>query len=263
MGMVRSLYVYAVLIIVIFSGVHGVVAAPQNILDYTKRLYKEGKYDSTARVIRKYLKKNGKSPQTEHLVPLIIEALIRQGEFTSAHRLGSMYRIRFPKSVYNPRIWYVEGVAFAKEEKFPQAINAFSAALNGGVSEKLDSLIIANTEKMCTYMAPDEFSRLSTQPLNDVIAEVLGFYEISKLIRLGQFVKAQTSAEAFRQRFTRSRYATELSRLMETAREEVKHVMQIGILAPISGEEEEIGKRVVLGAQLAISQMQPADGQSD
>lgn len=248
--------------IMLLLGVPCADAAPQSILDYSKRLYKEGKYDSTIQVIRKYLRKNGKSAQTEHLVPLIVEAMVREGDFTAVHRLCSMYRIRYVKSAYSARMWYIEGIAYAKEEKFPQAVSAFSASLNEGVSETLDSLIVLNTEKICKYMAPEEFSALTPQKLNEGISEVLDYFEISKLVDRGQFAKAQASAQIYQDKYRRSRYTSDLSRLLERVRQEEKSVIQIGILAPVSGDEEEIGKRVVLGAQLAISQLQPANGQT-
>jgi len=260
--MFRNLSICFFAFLMVCLGGTVVDAAPQSVLEYSKKLYKNGKYDSTIQVIRKYLRKNGKSPQTEHLVPLIVEAMVREGDFTAVHRLCSMYRIRFGTSEYRPRMWYIEGIAYAKEEKFPQAISAFSAALTDGVSDKLDSLIVVNTEKTCTYMAPEEFSSLMSQKLHSGISEILHYYEISKLVDLGLFAKAQTSAQLFREQYSRSRYSSELSRLMERARQDEKSVLQIGILAPISGDEEEIGKRVVLGAQLAISQMQPSSGQA-
>jgi ABC-type branched-subunit amino acid transport system substrate-binding protein len=233
-----------------------------NILEKSKRLYQAEKYDSTIIVLRNYLRKNGKDAKTEHLVPLLVEALVRKGEFTAVHRLSSMYRTRFPQATYIPRMWYVEGVAFAKEEKFPQAVNAFSAALNAGISKTLDSLIISNTEKIGKYMATDEFTELASQNLNEQVGEIVRFYEISKLVAIGQFAKAENSAETFRQRFPRSRYGNDLSRMMGQAKEAQKQIIQIGILAPVSGEEEEIGKKIVLGAQLAIAQLQPQNGQS-
>lgn len=233
----------------------------QSIRDKSIRLYKAGKYDSTITVIRDYLRRNGKDPQTEHLVPILVEALVREGDYGAVHRLGSMFRTRFPDASYNPRIWYVEGVAFAKEEKFLQACGSFSAALNSGVSSRLDSLVINNLEKLCRYLAMDEFTELSMQPLNDRVAEVIKFYEIQKLSSIGQFVKAQTIAEEFRKTYPRSKYLDQLEQVSAQAKVAEKNIVQIGLLAPISGDEEEIGKRVVQGAQLAIHQLQPQNGQ--
>ncbi len=232
------------------------------ILDRSKRLYEAGKYDSTISLIRGYLRRYGKSEQTASLVPLVTEALVRRGEFVSAHRLVSMYRQKYPNSPYLGRLWYIEGVALAKEEKYPQAVSSFSMALSTGVSRTLDSLVILNTEKIGFHMAPDEFVELGTHEIHQRLLEILKFYEIKKLVSIGQFAKAQSSADEFRQRFPRSRYVAELREWIDRAREAEKSTLQIGILAPISGDEEEIGKRVVQGAQLAIGRLQPQNGQS-
>ncbi|MBN1578589.1 MAG: ABC transporter substrate-binding protein [Chitinispirillaceae bacterium] len=226
------------------------------------RLYEYGKYDSTILVIRDHLRKHGKEEQTEQLVPLVTEALVRRGEFVSAHRLISMYRTKYPQSPFIPRLWYIEGIALAREEKYPGAITAFSMALKTGVSYTLDSLVILNTEKICMHMASEEFSELDARDIHRRLVEIMKFYEIEKLITLGQFAKAVTCADGFRQAYPRSRYGVVLREWITRAQEAKKGTLQIGLLAPISGEEEEIGKQVVQGAQLAISRLQPQNGQT-
>jgi len=150
-----------IMVLVLFTVAAGVVrqveGAPTT-LEKSLQLYKAGMYDSTILVIRNYLRRHGKDEQTLQLVPLVTEALVRRGEYVSAHRLFSMYRIKYPKSPFLARLWYLEGVALAKEMKYPEAITAFSTALTLGVSETLNSLIVANTEKICSHMATAEFN---------------------------------------------------------------------------------------------------------
>ncbi|MBN1760871.1 MAG: ABC transporter substrate-binding protein [Chitinispirillaceae bacterium] len=238
------------------------VCGATTTLDRSIRLYQEGKYDSTITVIRNYLRRSGQKEQSEQLVPLVTEALVRQGEYVSAHRLFSMFRIRYPQSPFIARLWYVEGVALAREEKFAEAITAFSMALTIGVSPELESLVIENTRKICPRLANEEFMELSSRDLDGRLLEIVKFYEVEQLISIGQFGKAQSSADEFRTRFPRSRYFSSLRDLMDRAREAQKSTTQIGILAPVSGDEAEIGKRVVQGVQLAIAELQPPGGQT-
>lgn len=237
-------------------------AAGGRTLEKSMRLYRAGMYDSTILVIRHYLRQHGKDEQARQLVPIITEALVRQGEYVSAHRLFSMYRMKYPQSPFLARLWYVEGVALAKEEKYPEAIAAFSTALRRGVSKTLDSLVILNTEKICATMATGEFVELNSRTVHRRLMEIIKFYEIEKLMALGQFAKAQTSADEFSRMYPRSRYSSSLREWIGRAREAQKSTIQIGLLAPVSGDEGEIGKRVVQGAQLAISRLQPKNGQT-
>ncbi|NLE01630.1 MAG: ABC transporter substrate-binding protein [Fibrobacter sp.] len=230
------------------------------VLDQSVRLYKAGKYDSTIIIIRTFLKKNGKDPETEKLVPLIIEALIRKGDYNSVHRLFSVFRQKFPKSLFMPRLFYIEGVALAKEEKFQQAVIAFSSALEGGISPQLDSLARKNTEVICKLLTIEEFSTLSSMPLNLNLLEIVKYSEIVKLFNSEQFVKVQGLADDFRKMFPRSRFDSYIRDYASQAKEKQRGTIQVGILAPISGDEEEIGKKVVLGAQLAIDQANVATG---
>jgi ABC-type branched-subunit amino acid transport system substrate-binding protein len=259
--MKRTLYWCSVL----FICLHFFIGVPQgaiSTLDKSIELYKAEKYDSTIMIIRYYLRRHGKDEQTEQLVPIVTEALVRRGEYVSAHRLFSMYRIKYPKSPFLARLWYVEGVALAKEEKYPEAINAFSMALTTGVSETLKAHVMLNTEKICSHMAFDEFVELTSRDIHLQLVEIIKYYEIEKLVAIGQFAKAQSSADEFRSRFPRSQYVSALREWIQKAQEEEKSTIQVGLLAPISGDEGEIGKRVVQGAQLAISQMQPNNGQT-
>jgi len=200
------------------------------------------------------LKKNGKSPEAEKIVPLFIEALVRKGDFISVHRLFSVFRQKFPKSVFMPRLFYIEGIALAKEEKFQQAVIAFSSALEGGVSSTLDSLAKINTEAICKQLTIEEFNTLSSIPLSLSLLEIVKYSEIQKLFSIGQFVKVQGLAEEFRKMFPRSRFDYFLRDLIAQAREKQRGTIQIGVLAPISGDEAEIGKSVALGVQLAFDQ---------
>ncbi|MCX7726339.1 MAG: ABC transporter substrate-binding protein [Chitinispirillaceae bacterium] len=251
---------YIVLLILILSSFfrnYSYVYAVNPILEKAISLYKEEKHDSVIILIRNYLRQHGKEEQTELLVPLIIESLVRRNELASAHRLFSMFRVRFPNSPFLPRLWYIEGVALGKEEKYPNAIAAFSTALSLGVPKTLDSLVIVNCEKIGSNMTIDEFSELKGLNINSRIIEVLKYYEIEKLILLGQFTKAKSYAEEFKSQYPKSKYLSILKEEINKALDAQKKTIQIGVLAPISGEDEEIGKRIVQGIQLAISQYQP------
>ncbi len=228
--------------------------------DKAVELYKQGKYDSTIAVGRSYLKKYGKNPESEKMVPLIIEALIRKEKYASAYRLFSMFRQKFPQSVFLPRLYYVTGIGLAKEEKYQQAITSFSSALEAGVSKTIDSLILSNTEKICKQLTSNEFEILSTMPLNMKILEVIKFNEIANFSAIGQFTKAQNYAEEFRNVYPRSVYDSKIRELISLAQQKQRGVVQIGVLVPISGDEAEIGKSVYQGVQLAVDQANQMNG---
>ncbi|NLG19466.1 MAG: ABC transporter substrate-binding protein [Fibrobacter sp.] len=232
------------------------------VLERATGYYKAGNYDSTIIVIRNYLKKNGKGNESEALVPLICEAMVRKGDYDSMHRLFSMFRQKFPGSRFTPRLWYLEGVALGREEMYSQSISAFSACLDGGVSSVLDSLSLANTEVICRQMPSGEVSEIAQLPLHYRILEIVRYYEINGFYSMGQFAKVQSQAEDHRRSFPRSRYESILRDLALKARDQQKVTLQVGILAPVSGDEAEVGKRVVQGAQLGIELLNRQNGMS-
>jgi ABC-type branched-subunit amino acid transport system substrate-binding protein len=214
--------------------------------------YKAGRYDSTIFVIKDFLRLKGKDPEAEKLVPLINEAYVRKNDYASARRLFTMYRQKYSNSAFMPRMWYLEGVCNAKQSYFVDAIVAFSNAQNGGVSGSLDSLIIAGTESMCNQMSTDEFTKVLESDINSQIGEIVRYYEIVKLTSMGQYGKAQIQADAFRSSYPRSKYDVSVKETVTNAKKEEKSTVQVGILAPVSGEQADIGKNVVQGIQLAI-----------
>lgn len=253
----------------LFSGLAFIIllAVPEhlqaaNVLERATGYYRAGNYDSTIIVIRNYLKKNGKGNESESLVPLICEAMVRKGDYDSMHRLFSMFRQKFPGSRFTPRLWYLEGVALGREEMYSQSISAFSACLEGGVSSVLDSLSLANTEVICRQMPSGEVSEIARLPLHYRILEIVRYYEIAGFYSMGQFAKVQSQAEDYRRSFPRSRYEPLLRDLALKARDQQKMTLQVGILAPVSGDEAEVGKRVVQGAQLGIELLNRQSGMS-
>ena len=98
--------------------------------------------------------------------------------------------------------------------------------------------------------------------LNPRLMEIIRYYEISGYYSMGQFAKVQNQTEEFRKSFPRSRFEPALRDLALKARERQRQTLQIGILAPVSGDEAEVGKRVVQGAKLAIELLNRQNGMS-
>ncbi len=230
------------------------------VFDQAVKLYSQGKYDSTIVIGRSYLKKYGRNAESEKMVPLLIEALVRKEKYPSAYRLFSMFRQKFPQSAFLPRLYYVTGIALAKGEKYQQAITSFSSALEAGVSRTINSLILSNTEKVCKQLTANDFEILSTMPLNMKLLEVIKFHEIANFSSMGQFTKAQNYAEEFRNMYPRSVYDSKIRELISSAQQKQRGVVQIGVLVPISGDEAEIGKSIYQGVQLAVDQVNHLNG---
>ncbi|MCP4626051.1 MAG: ABC transporter substrate-binding protein, partial [bacterium] len=84
------------------------------------------------------------------------------------------------------------------------------------------------------------------------VAEIVAYYEVKKLYTTGQVAKAKKRAEDFRKRYPRSPYHSRVKRILKGSKSQQKKNIQIGLLAPVSGDNADIGKFVVQGVQLAI-----------
>jgi ABC-type branched-subunit amino acid transport system substrate-binding protein len=223
--------------------------------------YAAAQYDSTIVIIREHLRKNGRDPESYTLVPLIAEAYMRKGEYTQFRRLVDMYRQKFPDAAFNARLYYLDGIAYAKEEKHVQALMSFSKALELGVSAELYSLVLSNTEHVCgRSLSVEELSSLSNKgELHASMLETVRLWEVRKLASAGQTVRAQNSAEEFRKLYPRSRYIEQIKDMLGRSREQKRTAgMQVGLLAPLSGDNAEVGKMVLQGAKLAVDRYNSA-----
>ncbi|MBN2038091.1 MAG: penicillin-binding protein activator [Chitinispirillaceae bacterium] len=248
-------FVVAVLLAGVMAG-----AYPQNeetardVFQKAIASYTAGDYASTIKAIRSFLKKNGKDPGAEYLVPLIMEAFLRTADYESVNRLYGLYRRKYRSSAYMPRVYYLNGYALAKRDKHGDAFNSFSKALENGVSEDLDTLIIQACEAMCRHV-------LSEDDLNDAcrdrhnhprVKEIACYYHIEKLIAAGKTGPLKRQVRHFRNKFPGTRFQVAAEVDEPTERDAAQKGTKIGLLAPLSGEDGEVGRRVSQGVQLAI-----------
>ncbi len=225
-----------------------------DVFSRAKKHYIAGKYDSTITIIRSHLKKHGKDKSTEFIVPLLMEALLRKDEYKTFEKLYGIYMRRFPDSKYLPRLFYLNGIVKSKKENFKKAVVSFSDALERGVSETLESLTLANIEKICkTEISLNELKYISDHyKLHDKIEVLLLYYRIKLLHDIGQTSKAQKLASKHKPLYARTQYQDKIKSIFSKTKGFLRKKMQIGLLAPVSGDNSDIGKYTVHAVQLAV-----------
>lgn len=228
--------------------------AENETFNQAMKLYDEGKYDSTILVIRKYLKAHGKEEQSEQFIPLLVDALCKKGEYGQVHKAYDLFREKFPNSKYLSRVQYFEAFALAKEIQYKRAVEHFSEILNRGDATNLDSAIVRNIDLIMAYgFTLDELERIKEQSdLHKKILESANYYQISRLFSANQFARVNELAEKFRREFNKSRFESSVKEMQDKTKDSLRGSVQIGMLAPLSGDDAEIGKRVIQGEQIAI-----------
>ncbi|MCU0608391.1 MAG: penicillin-binding protein activator [Chitinispirillaceae bacterium] len=208
-------------------GIPCLALEPAGLYSDAVRLYSAGDYDSTILIIRNHLKQHGKDPEAEYLVPLVMEAFVRRNDFNSVNRLFDLYQQKFRKSTFMPRVHYLHGYAQIRERSFLDGFKSFSRALDGGVSHDLDSLIMTAAETVCA-------NALDADKLHDAATE----RNIDPRIR--EIARNHEAAA--------------------TAPPALKAGLTIGLLAPLTGDDADIGRRIVQGIRLAIDKYNSGRG---
>jgi ABC-type branched-subunit amino acid transport system substrate-binding protein len=226
------------------------------VLERARSFYEVNKYDSTIAVLQSWLKKNGKENATEYLVPLLMEALARKNDYRYFERLFVIYEQKFPHSDYMPRIFYLNGVVLSRQEKHEDAILSFSRALKSGAADPLDTLVLRNVKILCADMFTDaELGRLSSRnDLDESIAEIVAYFEFARLYDENKVDYARQKAEAFRKQYPGSVYDLFARDVIGKSRVVQKRQIPVGLLAPVSGFDADVGRQVVQAVQLAVEQ---------
>jgi ABC-type branched-subunit amino acid transport system substrate-binding protein len=248
-----KLWLFPFLIAAVFLGAAAQeLPSASDIFSRSVRLYKAGDYDSTIAVIKAYLKEHGKGPEAEFLVPIIMEAFLRKGDVASVGRLYDLYHKKFRSSPFMARVYYLNGYAEAKERSFETAFEMYSKALETGVSNDLDTAIMRSVEVICANALPvDDLRNACDEGDNHPrIREVACYYEIVKRLADGDVGKAKKCMNAFRENHAGSRFEVQIGDQLVAA--VPKKGISVGLMAPLSGDDADIGKRVSQGVQLAI-----------
>jgi branched-chain amino acid transport system substrate-binding protein len=235
---------------------------PQVVFKKATDYYKQSQFDSCSAVIRRFLKSHGNDNAAEYLVPLLIESSVREEDFSLGARLFQIYLEKYSSSAFMPRLWYLDGIFLAKDENYSAALAAFSNALSGGVAQGLDSLALANVQKICEkVLTADEIETLSKRTdLHPRILETLNYFEIVKLYESGQPARARQKAEHYLKTYDRTMHTASVMEYNNKAGDVQRGQVQVGLLVPLSGYDAEIGKLIVQGAQLAFDQYSAASG---
>jgi len=226
------------------------------VFEHAKSLYDSGQYDSTVSYLRQYLKAHGRDSSAEYLAPLIMEALIRTEQFDTFQKLAGIYERKYANSPFYSRVTYLQGYAASRREQYNQAIRLFSRALAMGLAGDLDSLALRNVRLICeNALTVSELEMLAQErDLDPRIKEIVAYHEFAALYRTGQELKAKRRAETFKSAYPSSPYIAFAKDLISKVREDDNAVIRVGLLAPISGYDADVGKQVVQGVQLAIDE---------
>jgi ABC-type branched-subunit amino acid transport system substrate-binding protein len=224
------------------------------ILTKAQAYYKASKFDSTVNVVRAYLKTHGGDNSSQELVPLLMEALVRKGDFQFSLRLFQIYAKKFPASPFMPRLWYLEGVSLIKDKNYASALLAFTNSLNGGINNAVDSLIQSGVQRLCEKtLTGDELLSLSARTdFHQRIDESLKYYDMLKFFQTGMTKAARQKAGDFMEKYPHSQRSSLVKDIYDKSKSQQKGALLIGVLAPLSGNVADVGKQVVQGIQLAI-----------
>lgn len=194
---------------VVFAGRKSEYA--DSVYDAATAHLKEKRYSDAEEVAKLFVNKNGRSPENERIVPLLLEAYVQQGKFSPFNRILGKYKKRYPNSTEFGRIYYLEGISYAKQKKFFKAFDSFNSSLKLSASEpkRVEILQKNCTKLLTTYLSIEEVQNLKIDNLEPVLQESVLFYQGIRL-KERDAEKASELLVAFTKKFPASTLDTAL-----------------------------------------------------
>lgn len=149
-----------------------------SVLTASKAHLKEKNYEEAEKVAKMFVEEYGRGQENEFIVPLLLEAYVQQGKFSPFNRILGKYKKRFPESKEFGRIYYLEGIAHAKQKSFLKAFDSFNKSMQESGSEsKRVAILKKNCDKLLTtYLSIDEIEDIDRDKLAKSIMESYDFY---------------------------------------------------------------------------------------
>jgi ABC-type branched-subunit amino acid transport system substrate-binding protein len=184
-----------------------------------------------------------------------MESLVRTGDRDLSPKLLAIYVKKFPQSAYLPRLCYLDGIVCSRLGQYTDALSSFSRALGAGLQPGLDSLVGPSVQLVCDkgLSLADLTSVVRRDGLHPLVRELAGYTLVARLSLDGQSARAERAAHDFLATFPTSRYAAFAQEVLGRGHGQRRDAVNVGLLAPLSGYDADIGKRILQGAQLAVN----------
>lgn len=261
----RASILFLFLVSTLFAGRKSELA--DSVITAAKDHLKEKRYEEAEEVTRLYVDEYGRSEHNEKVIPLLLEAYVQQGKFTPFNRIMGKYKKRFPKSDEFGRIYYLEGISFAKQKEFLDAFYAFNRSLQKSENEgKRAGILKKNCEKLlATYLSIDEVKKIKNEELHPMLKEAHDFY-IGIRMKEKNKEKATGLLSSFTKNWPNTVYDTSLvlhNSLFDTPEKSEKpsvkkaHSRSIALMIPMGSvlkSEQKIADLARKSVELALSE---------
>ena len=220
------------------------------------RLYEQGDYEHARQNFELVVTKLPQSPLITSNYLMLIKSLYKLKNYTDAIEDCKTFLEKFPKSTYTDDVLYVLGNAYYQLDRYRTAarswINSLDASDDPRLEVKLENLI---SQIIIYKMTAEEIKIL----YSDVAASENGEMIVNiawagKEFKEGKKNAAQERLSESIKKYPNNRYIKKAEKLLASNGQQFSEDERLALLLPLSGFNEEVGKSILEGAELALEE---------
>lgn len=222
-------------------------------------------YDSVVVITKAYLKKEGKSPETETIVPMLMKAEVALKNKAYFDKLKSKYIKKFPDSPKLATVYYLSGIANAQIKEFVDAITDLSVSEAYSTNDSEKELVRKNVSKIAKlYLNKTELELLMNESLSPITSEIINFYYALKVKDSDQ-AKGDSLINQFHLKWPNSPLnedtVTVDNSVIVPLRDNGKFDLTVAIMVPLTGNNAKLGKSALNAAKMALDKHEKETGE--
>jgi predicted negative regulator of RcsB-dependent stress response len=235
--------------------------AGQASLKKAKTNYQSGQFKEAADRLSRLAKQSGKSALAEEALVMLADVELRLNHTELAAAAITRFRRYFESSNHFPRMLYYQGHVSLRQGKNGDAAKAFASAAATATNKSLYAL----ASKALWHLVDN--GGLSTEDLEasldlldhdfDLKAQLLERIG-DQYLREGRNQAARNTFEDWLEKFGKISGASRIKSKLKQAIDAPQQNRTVLLMAPMTGEYQEIGKSLKEGALLAIEEIMPA-----
>ena len=226
------------------------------IFENNLRLYEQGDYELARQNFELVVTKLPQSPLITTNYLMLIKSLYKLKNYTDVIERCKTFLEKFPKSTYTDDVLYVLGNTYYQLDRYRTAakswINSLDASDDSRLEAKLENLI---SQVIIYKMNVEEISIL----YSDVTASENGEMLVSIAWAGKEFKEGKNNAARERlnesiKKYPNNGFTKKAEKLLSSNGQQFSEDERLALLLPLSGFNEEVGKSILEGAELALEE---------
>jgi len=234
----------------------------KSIFTSNVELYRQGEYQKAEQNFALVITKLPESAYITSNYLMLVKSQYKRRDYLSALEHGKKFLRAFPQSSYRNDMLYVMGNSYFQLDRYRTAIKTWISSIDEYTEPKLDKKLEDLVTGVVKYKLSDEDIRnlSNDRAISDDGHMLVSIAWAEKEYQGGSNATANNILTTVIKEYPGSRYVNKARGLLRSGANQSATDESFALLLPLSGYNEEIGKDLLDGAQLALTEYNKQHG---